>query len=79
MHVYYINMQNGRILILIVLDKNIDILLGHSLPSYYALDFIAILYKCYANIVQWLYMQIYFPVVWLLITCISPSIDILLQ
>ena len=30
------------------------ILLGHSLPSYYALDSIAILYRYYANIVQWL-------------------------
>ena len=43
-------MQNGRILILIVLDKKIYILLGHLQPSYYALDSIEILYRYYANI-----------------------------
>ena len=53
-HVYYIIMQNGRILLLIVLDKNIYILLGQSLPIYYALDSTAILYRYYANIIQWL-------------------------
>ena len=41
---------NGWILILIVLDKT-NKLFGHSLPSYYALDVIALLYRYYANTV----------------------------
>ena len=45
-------------LILIVLDKNINILLGHKLPSNYVLVAIANLYRYYANIVEWLDMQI---------------------
>ena len=59
-------MQNDQILILIVLDKKkkFDLDTHESLPSYYALDSIAILYRYYANtymyrlLVQWLYMQI---------------------
>ena len=53
MHLYYSIMQNGRIMTLIVLDKNY-ILLGHSQTSYYALDSIAILHAYYAHIVQWI-------------------------
>ena len=57
MHIYNIIMQNGRILILIVLDKT-NTLLGHSLHGYYALDSITILNGYYASIVQWLQQQI---------------------
>ena len=73
MHVYYIIMQNGRILILIVLDKN---KLIFYLDTHYPVIMHWIPLQFYTDIIQWWQMQIYyFPLALLLIICISASIN----
>ena len=55
MHVFVLYYHaNFRILILIILDTKINILHGQMQTSYYALDAIAILYRYYGSIVQWI-------------------------